>query len=129
MEGYRASSFQIWPMRKFFGFTIVEILVVLIILAILTAIAVSGYSGFKEYGLEKDAKIKLKLIYSAQENFYGYKNTYTSDWNALDIEKPDNANYVFEIISADNSSFEARATRAGSAMGFKIDQSGSVVRF
>jgi Tfp pilus assembly protein PilE len=116
-------------MKKPPAFTIVEICIVLVILAILAGVAISGYSGFREYGNKKDAKIKLKLIYSAQENFYSFQNTFTADWDKLAIQKPDDDNYIFEIISADSSTLNIKATRVGTDKGFFIDESGNIQEF
>jgi len=49
------------------GYTLIELLITVIIIGILVGIALPGYNKIKERALDKEAKVNLKLIQTAEK--------------------------------------------------------------
>jgi len=58
------------------GVTIVELMVVVIIISILASLALANFSRSTESALDKEAFAALRLIHSAQQNYYLEAETY-----------------------------------------------------
>ena len=92
-----------------------ETLIVLAIIGILLLLALPNLMPLISKAKSVEAQVQLKALYNAQTTHRYMYSTYTIDMNALDFEPPktvrDNgtANYIYQITSADNSSFTARA--------------------
>ncbi|HMW47433.1 MAG TPA: type IV pilin protein [Cellvibrionaceae bacterium] len=66
-------------MRKFLGFTLIEVLVTVAIVAILAAIAIPSYSQYLQKTRRTDAQEKLLDMAAQQERWFFNKNQYTDD--------------------------------------------------
>ena len=64
-------------MRKFLGFTLIEVLVTVAIVAILAAIAIPSYSQYVQKTRRTDAQEKLLDLAAQQERWFFNKNQYT----------------------------------------------------
>ena len=98
------------------SFNLQEILIVLLIIGVFMLIALPNLMPLVAKAKSIEAQIQLKYIYNNQTSHRYLYSKYTSDLYELDFEAPktvkDNgtANYIYEILSADNTSFMARAT-------------------
>ena len=98
------------------AFNLQEILIVLLIIGVFMLIALPNLMPLVAKAKSIEAQIQLKYIYNNQTSHRYLYSKYTADLYELDFEAPktvkDNgtANYIYEILSADNTSFIARAT-------------------
>ena len=68
-------------------------------------------SGFQRFGCrskQSEAKGNLKALYVMQESYRAESDTYTTNIDSLGW-KPKGSRYRYEVLSADNSRFKARA--------------------
>lgn len=84
-----------------------------------------------------EAQVQLKAIYNAQTTYRYMYSKYTNTMEELDFEAPPTvkengtANYVYQIINADNATFTARAEAITDFDGdgilniWEIDQNGN----
>lgn len=92
-----------------------ETLIVLAIIGILLLLALPNLMPLIAKAKSVEAQVQLKAIYNAQTTHRYMYSKYTNDINELDFEAPKTvqengtANYVYEIINADNGTFKARA--------------------
>jgi len=101
--------------RKIPAINLQETLIVLAIIGILLLLALPNLMPLIAKAKSVEAQVQLKAIYNAQTTHRYMYSKYTNDINELDFEAPKTvkengtANYSYEIISADNASFKARA--------------------
>ena len=76
------------------AFTLIELLVVVLIIGILTAIAVPKYQ--KAVGKSRLSTIKnlIQSVANAEEAYYLANDKYTTDFNDLDITKPNDISCI-----------------------------------
>jgi len=102
--------------RKVPAFNLQELLVVLVIIGILLLLALPNLMPLISKTKSLEAQTQLKHIYNLEKQYFFMHSNYNADFNSIDFEAPitvqqhGNANYVYEIIEASNSSFKARAT-------------------
>jgi prepilin-type N-terminal cleavage/methylation domain-containing protein len=65
------------------GFTLIELLVVIAIIGILAAIAIPQFAAYRRRGYDSQVKSDLRNAATAQEAYFGDKNTYSSDYTEL----------------------------------------------
>ena len=101
--------------RKVAAFNLQELLVVLVIIGILILIALPNLMPIISKTKALEAKNHLAHIYGLQRNYFFMHSKYSNDFNALDflaaptVKNGGTANYEYEIIEANNSSFKAKA--------------------
>jgi len=92
-----------------------ETLIVLAIIGILLLLALPNLMPLISKAKSVEAQVQLKALYNAQTTHRYMHSKFTPIMAELDFEPPrtvkenGTANYVYEIISADNASFRARA--------------------
>jgi len=92
-----------------------EMLIVLAIIGILLLLALPNLMPLITKAKSVEAQVQLKAIYNAQSTYRYMYSKYSNDFNELDFEAPKTttengtANYMYEIIGADNATFKARA--------------------
>ncbi|WP_299550665.1 general secretion pathway protein GspG [Seonamhaeicola sp.] len=102
--------------NKLPAYNLQEVLIVLCIIGILLLLALPNLMPLITRTRSIEAQTQLKYIYNAQTSHRYMYSKYSADLNAIDFEPPKtvndggNSNYVYEILSADNSSFKVRAT-------------------
>jgi type IV pilus assembly protein PilA len=110
--------------RKDEGFTLIELMIVVAIIGILAAIAIPNFYGMQTRAKMTEAKSNLGAIWSLQEAYFAENDTYanpssslapgvydgTSGWTELGFFPKGTTRYQYEMVSADVSSFVARAT-------------------
>jgi prepilin-type N-terminal cleavage/methylation domain-containing protein len=101
------------------GLTLIEVLVVCVILGILAALGLANYAGPKEQAMEKEAKLNLKLIASAEKIYRMEIGGYvtcpaTTDLNNnLKLMLPaSDSNWRYKV-DATATTFLAKAQRVG----------------
>ena len=92
-----------------------ETLIVLAIIGILLLLALPNLMPLIGKAKSIEAQTQLKALYNAQTTYRYMHSTFSVDINALDFEPPKTvkengtANYIYQILQADNSTFKARA--------------------
>jgi type IV pilus assembly protein PilE len=101
--------------RKLRAFNLQEVLVVLLIIGVFMLIALPNLMPLVVKAKSIEAQIQLKYIYNNQTSHRFLYSKYSNDLSELDFEAPKtvkengSANYSYELISADATSFKARA--------------------
>ena len=102
-------------LKKIPALNLQETLIVLAIIGILLLLALPNLMPLITKAKSIEAQTQLKAIYNAETTYRYLNSKYSTNMNELDFIAPktvkDNgsANYHYEIISADNNSFKARA--------------------
>ncbi len=92
-----------------------ETLIVLAIIGILLLLALPNLMPLISKAKSVEAQVQLKAIYNAQTTHRYMYSKFSSDISEIDFEPPKTvkengtANYVYQIVSADNATFTARA--------------------
>lgn len=103
-------------MKKVKAYNLQEILVVLVIIGILLLLALPNLMPLISKAKSTEAQLQLSHIYNSQTRHRYMYSKYTLELNDIDFEAPKlvtnngRSNYTYEILSASNSSFKARAT-------------------
>jgi len=98
------------------AFNLQEVLIVLLIIGVFMLIALPNLMPLVAKAKSIEAQIQLKFIYNNQTSHRYLYSKYTTDLFELDFEAPKTvkengtSNYVYDILSADNTNFVARAT-------------------
>lgn len=123
--------------KKLASFNLQETLIVLAIIGILLLIALPNLMPLITKAKSIEAQTQLKAVYNSEKQYYFMYSKYSSDFNELDFETPKtvkengSANYVYEIIQANNTDFKVRATAITDFNGdgiynvWEIDQNGN----
>lgn len=123
--------------HKINAFNLQEVLTVLAIIGILLLLALPSLMPLIARTKSVEAQIQLKYIYNNQTTHRYINSKYTIDMNELDFEAPKTtkengtSNYSYEILSASDISFKARATAINDFDGdgifnvWEIDESGN----
>lgn len=102
-------------MKKVSAYNLQEILVVLVIIGILLLLALPNLMPLISKTKSIEAQTQLKYIYNSQTTYRYTYSKYATDLAEIDFETPktvkDNGtgNYTYEILTADNNNFKARA--------------------
>jgi len=92
-----------------------EMLIVLAIIGILLLLALPNLMPLITKAKSVEAQVQLKAIYNAQTTYRYMYSKFSPTFNELDFEAPKTvkengtANYLYQIINADNATFKARA--------------------
>ncbi len=107
--------------RFFSGFTLTELMVVVVIVGILAALVLPNYTATREKALDKEAIAGLKLIRTAERQYFGRQELfYPNAVNVSDITLI-NANLSTDLaedhwdysVVGGATTLRARAVRAG----------------
>ncbi|WP_299884427.1 type IV pilin protein [uncultured Lacinutrix sp.] len=102
--------------KKIPAYNLQEILIVLVIIGILLLIAYPKLMPLIAKTKSVEAQTQLKHLHNSQTTYYYMYSKYAIDFNDIDFEAPKTvnnngtANYTYEILSATNSTFKAKAT-------------------
>jgi type IV pilus assembly protein PilE len=114
-----------------------ETLIVLAIIGILLLLALPNLMPLITKAKSLEAQTQLKAIYNAQTTHNYMYSKFSVDFNEIDFVPPKTvkengtANYRYEIVSAENGSFKARAEAVTDFDGdgvlnvWEIDENGS----
>ena len=103
-------------MKKLPAYNLQEVLIVLVIIGILLLLALPNLMPLIAKTKSIEAQTQLKHIYNSQTMHRYMYSKYSIDLSELDFEAPKTvnengtANYTYEIMSANNNSFKAKAT-------------------
>ena len=123
--------------RKIPALNLQETLIVLAIIGILLLLALPNLMPLITKAKSIEAQTQLKAIYNAQTTHNYMYSKYSADLNEIDFIAPKTvkengtANYRYEILEADNSTFLARAEAVTDFDGdgvlnvWEIDQEGN----
>ncbi|EDP71915.1 possible type II general secretion pathway (GSP) G protein [Flavobacteriales bacterium ALC-1] len=101
---------------KIKAFSLQEVLIVLLIIGVFMLIALPNLMPLVVKAKSIEAQMQLKYIYNNQTSHRYLYSKYTTDLYELDFEAPKTvkengtSNYAYEILSAGNTNFVARAT-------------------
>ncbi len=124
--------------KKIPAFNLQEVLIVLVIIGILLLLALPNLMPLISKAKSTEAQIQLKHLYNSQQTYRYMHSIYTTDLDAIDFELPKTqkqggtSNYNYEIVSASNNHFKARATAVtdfdgdGTFNVWEIDESGTL---
>ncbi|WP_299112258.1 prepilin-type N-terminal cleavage/methylation domain-containing protein [uncultured Winogradskyella sp.] len=98
------------------AFSLQEVLIVLLIIGVFMLIALPNLMPLVVKAKSIEAQMQLKYIYNNQTSHRYLYSKYTTDLYELDFEAPKTvkengtSNYTYEVLSASNTNFTARAT-------------------
>ncbi|HEX2921900.1 MAG TPA: prepilin-type N-terminal cleavage/methylation domain-containing protein [Bacteroidales bacterium] len=98
------------------GFTLTELLIVLIIIGILVLLALPNLMPIISRAKSTEAQLQLSHVHMLEKTHFYVHSTYSLNSEEIGFEQEKlitdggNANYLIEIIEADNSGFKANAT-------------------
>ncbi len=106
------------------GFTLIELMIVVAIVGILAAIAIPNFYGMQKRAKTTEAKSNLGQLWTLQEAYHAENETYagpssqlaagtydgTTGWAELGFYPKGTTRYMYEIVSASNTAFVARAS-------------------
>ncbi|WP_461589646.1 prepilin-type N-terminal cleavage/methylation domain-containing protein [Winogradskyella sp.] len=122
---------------KLKAYNLQEVLVVLVIIGILLLLALPNLMPLISKAKSTEAQLQLGHIYNSQMTYRYMYSKYSMDLSEIDFEAPKTveeggrANYKYEITSATNNSFKARAEAVTDFDGdgilnvWEIDESGA----
>lgn len=104
--------------QKVKAYTLTEILVVLVIIGILVLLALPNLMPLITKAKTTEAKLQLEHLAKLQQSYFYEHSKYSTDLTELGFVqdkltsdgKDGKANYKIEIVSANNSTFVAKAT-------------------
>ncbi|MEO9511828.1 MAG: hypothetical protein ABJN84_04265 [Flavobacteriaceae bacterium] len=102
--------------KKIEAINLQETLIVLAIIGILLLLALPNLMPLISKAKSVEAQVQLKAIYNAQTTYRYMHSKYSNLLEELDFEAPrtvkenGTANYIYEVLSADNAAFKARAS-------------------
>ncbi len=102
--------------KKLPAYNLQEVLIVLVIIGILLLLALPNLMPLISKTKSVEAQTQLKFIYNSQTTYRYMYSKYSPDLNEIDFEAPKTvnengtSNYSYEILSATNNSFKAKAT-------------------
>jgi len=123
-------------MKRIAAYNLQEILVVLVIIGILLLLALPNLMPLIGKTKSLEAQTQLKHIYNSQTTYRYMYSKYAIDLSEIDFEAPKTvlengtANYVYEVLNANNSAFKVRATAISDYDGdgvfnvWEIDENG-----
>lgn len=103
-------------MKKLPAYNLQEMLIVLVIIGILLLLALPNLMPLISKAKSVEAQLQLSHLYNSQTTYHYMNSKYSIDLEAIDFEVPksvnDNgtSNYHYEIVSATQHQFKARAT-------------------
>ena len=94
------------------AFTLTELLVVLAIIGILVLLALPNLMPLISKARSSEAKQNLAYLHSLQKAYYLENSKYSAELNVIgfELEDAESAQYTYEIVSAGNTGYKARAT-------------------
>ena len=115
---YLAHCFSLIPkkMKKLPAYNLQEILIVLVIIGILLLLALPNLMPLISKAKSVEAQLQLSHLFNSQTTYRYMNSKYSMDLETIDFEAPKTvkeegtSNYRYEIISATNHQFKARAT-------------------
>lgn len=125
--------------KKIPAYNLQELLVVLVIIGILILIAMPNFTGVINNAKSIEAQNALKTIEQLQSSHRFMRNRFAMDLDKIDFIPPKttkqggNANYVYEMLTANANAFTARATAVEDWDGdgvknvWEINQDGQLV--
>jgi len=103
-------------MKKLNAYNLQEILIGLVIIGILVLLALPNLMPLISRAKSTEAQLQLSHLYNSQTTYFYMHSTYAIELSDIDFETPrtvkedGRSNYIYEILSATNNSFKARAT-------------------
>lgn len=102
--------------KKVDGLTLQEVLITMLIIGVMTLIAIPLFMPMVSKAKSLEAQLQIKHIYNMQKMHFYMHSRYSTEFMDLDFEAPKTvaengtANYTYEVVSASNTGFKARAT-------------------
>jgi prepilin-type N-terminal cleavage/methylation domain-containing protein len=111
-------------LRDNHGFTLLELMIVVAIVGLLSTIAIPNFFGMQKRAKTTEAKSNLGALWSLQEAYFIESETYanpstqiaagqhdgSTGWAELGFYPKGTTRYMYEVVSASNTAFLARAS-------------------
>ena len=94
--------------KRFYGFSLMEVMIVVVIIGILAALAYPNLEKYLKRARQTEAKTNLSAIYTAQKIYFTLHQSYAEDINELDLSLVQGDPYTF-TMEASTSTFKAQA--------------------
>lgn len=113
------------------SFTLLEVIIVVVIISIIAGFGYGVWVNQLERDHADNARTTLKMLLQAEENYFSWKNRYSSDWTQLEIDDPNNRDkfYSYNLENVEVKYITIRATRRGKNSGYTIDAQGNIEPF
>lgn len=109
--------------------TVLELIIVLVIISIISSVCFVTWLAQLEKEYADNARITLRMLWQAEEDYFVWKNAYTSDWALLEIDNPNLSDkfYAYAITQASGRNLLIQATlRTRPSKHFTINQDGVI---
>ena len=80
------------------GFTLIELMIVVAIIGILAAIAIPNFSKFQAKSKQSEAKTNLKALFTAEKAYFGEKDKYSIDLQAVGFAPEPGNRYSYGVV-------------------------------
>ena len=94
--------------KRFYGFSLMEVMIVVVIIGILAALAYPNLEKYLKRARQTEAKTNLSAIYTAQKIYFTLHQSYAEDINELDLSLVQGDPYTF-TMEASTITFKAQA--------------------
>ena len=112
------------------GVSLLEIVIVFVIVALLAGIGWEGWTWRIEQEYALNARVYLKAIWQAEQNYFSWSDKYTNDWSLLELDPVNKSDdrYDYIITNATDRTFVVEARRKTTSKGFSVNETEAINR-
>lgn len=131
-SGQEVGGLKNTRVKRWSGFSLIELLIVVAIIAVVATIAIPSYTSYTQKSARADAMAALNDVRLQQSRYRLSNPRYAMALASISVDSTSpNGRYTVAITAANAASFSATATPSGSQVGdscgtFAIGQNGPV---